>query len=420
MCPILRGEALPLPAQELRELRERLPREYADAVVPGGSGPLFVIRVPHREPDFLRDLEAAADVLPYRDLRGFRGVLLVGDRAHMGVSCDMLRALLEGREQAERDWVKTQRSTLEPWAFHVGRMPSDPQRRLRAVFRVDVESVEDLDEPDFDRLADMLPTVKASSPGQSRPMRAYIVADVDHAALDGGQFFSELERRRRRRIEREEERHRADVNERHDLAIAHLERILEKRGEQRSSEREELRRSIAPPPAPRRTTAAPARPETLPPVDVLPSRPQADAAPSYPVATSASASTPVAPAAPVAPPPPQVDLFEAAARHPESVAILRESLTQAGYKVKEQLVVRGQPIVLAGARLDRYPTRVLVAFFRTLNAEDARELLLTGRGVGAELILGVAEDTGEGVDRVTLATNLKVIHPDAVPDLSFR
>lgn len=413
MSPMLRGEALPLPAKEMASLRADLDREYGDSVVPTTSGPLYIIRVPHGEPDFLRDLEAAVDVLPYRDLRGYRAVLLIGDRAHMGVSIDMLRSLLEARERSQSDWLQRLRGQLAVGDFHLGRVPTDPQRRLRAVFHVEVDSVTQLEEADFNRLAEMLPDVKAAAPGQVRPAFAYLLARDDHVQLDGGPFFTDLERRRRRREERQAHREVSELEERHDLAVAHLDRVLKQRGEtmprsaSRGAPRFESRPAAGHASSPARTRhdrAAPTRPAAISPP--LGSTPERD-----------SLRTPPAPPAPIEPARP--DPFAAMVRHTEPARMLRGALDAAGYKTKERLMVRDAPIAFAAARPDGYPGRVLATFVDHLDAAYAQRLLLVGRSVGAELVLVVADRVDPAAEKTVLATNLKILDPEAVAAVRF-
>ena len=106
-------------------------------------------------------------------------------------------------------------------------------------------------------------------------------------------------------------------------------------------------------------------------------------------------------------------------RHPAAFAALRSALSGAGYRTKERLVVRDLPFALAGARDQGYPAKVLVAFTGRLDGPLARRLLDTGRSVGTELIVAVADAVEPDAEKAVLATNVKIVAPGDVPALRF-
>ncbi|MBW3581874.1 MAG: hypothetical protein KY455_02140 [Euryarchaeota archaeon] len=407
MSPMLRGEALPLPAREVDDLRGSLDRTYGDQRVDTPGGPWLVVRVPRRQPDFMGDTEAAAETIPYRDLRGFRGVILLGDAAMMGVATETFRSLLESREAEERRWVATLRVRLPPWDYAIERRPDDRHRRLAFALRVDTESVEDLGEAPFDDIAARLDEIKRASPRMERPLHAYLIAHTDHVRLDGARFFTELESRHKRNQERKARVERRRLEERRAAALEELERL-------NARTRSPVEEVEVPRAAPDKT---PPPVQTQRPDDIMTELRQRFR-PSDPATgpTAAPKTTP-----PLAPPTPPASpsRFTFAERHPETVGTLRQALDAAGYRVKERMLVRGVPVVLAAVRLEGYPTRVLVTMMERLEADEARRLLKTGRGVGADLVLAVVDEVTKEAEKVALATNLKTVARDAVGALRF-
>lgn len=445
MCPVLRGEASPLPQKELTALRDSLSREWDHRTVTTPSGPLLVMRVPAGRPDLLNHLETATDALPPLDFSGYIGAVMIGDEAHLGVSIDMLHSLVDTRRATEANWLAQHRTKLPAGGFTVQRLPSDPQRRLRAVIRVDVDQVSRLGETEFDELTTLLEPIKAKSPGGCRPAFAYLVAHEDHVRIEGGRFFSELEHRVKRAREREQRARQRKRGDSYETALGHLARIEEQNKRRKAHDPLTPRRRQDPQDpfrAPRRTSRAsrdsrnlrddhssvgrasidrPARPRREPPsYDSRPGhsreesheRARHDRRPSIdPPATSA-------PPVPRGEPPARSDPhFEPVDAHPEQYGHLKTLLGDAGYETRERFVVDGVPLALAAARPEGYPRRVLVAFSSRLEADEARRMLRVARSVGAELALAITPEAAPGVERVTLATNLKVIDPDAVMQL---
>ncbi len=422
MCPVLRGEVPPLPPRELAELRDKLERTWGHTSIPTPSGPLLAVRVPTEEPDLLQDLETATDHLPPLELSGYRGAILVGDRAHLGVSIDMLHSLVDSRREVEAGWLAGHRKRLMSWEFQITRLPSDAERRLRAVIRVAVTRVAEMGEREFDELAEILPRVKAASPGQCRPAFAYLIAHEDHVRIEGGRFFSELERRAQRIQERRNNAAKQKREESYEIARGHIARIEEqnKRSSSRPHERRTSAhryrrepRAVAPEPRPARTEPRSTRHRHEAPASQEVAR--EPRAPSPRHETGPRGPSPQAPA-----PPRRASAdsrFLAAERHAGQVDHLKKLLQEAGYETRHRLVVDEVPLALAAARPEGYPRRVLVSFHQRLGPDEARRILRVTRGAGAELAVVVAEQIEEGVDRVTLATNLKVIAPEAVMGL---
>lgn len=436
MSPMLRGEAVPLPRKELDELRADLARHYGDQVVETGGEPVLVVRVPHRVPDFLRDVEGAAETIPYRDLRGFRAVVLIGDDRDMGVSAEMLRALLEERERTERDWVAGHRVKLRPGTFTVERLPADPQRRLGAVFRVDADSVQDLDESAFDDVAEALPEVKRASPGGVRPAFAFVVAHADHVRLPGARFFTELETKQKVRQREALEAKKRALEEKHEAALAAMRRIEKRRAEATAARAADRAPSVptrspstaSPPLRPSRGTGGRSADDILAEVRAelgkdTPVRPASTTAmppPPADVAPPLSASPqPAAPEPATTAPSTPDPAFDPAYRHPAAMGAIRHALDAAGYKIKDELMVQGVPITFAAARPEGYPSRVLVTFWGRLEPDDARRLIKLGRSIDVELLLAVAEDIPQETERVALATNLKAVPVEAAGHVRF-
>lgn len=376
-----------------------------------------MVRVPTDRPDLLRDLEAATDHLPPLDLAGFRGAILIGDQAHLGVSIDMLHSLVSARQATETGWLAQHRARMGPWNFEIARLPSDPERRLRALIRVEADRVDRLGEGDFDELASLLPQIKKKSPGGCRPAFCYLIAHEDHVRIDGARFFGELERRAERIRQRQELALKRKRESSYEVAIGHIARIEEQKNRRNPPsgpaprpdetrtrgdryQREHTRRHIIEPPPHR----APERPSTRPPV-------QERFTPRERTSREES---------PIGPPLERPGLdprFKAERAHPEELQRIKNLLREAGYETREHLVVDGVPLSLAAARPEGYPRRVLVTFHERLGEDEARRILRTTKGAGAELALAVTAHKQKGVDRVTLATNLKVIAPEAVDSL---
>ncbi len=464
MCPVLRGEASPLPQKELTALRDSLSRDWGHRTITTSSGPLLVMRVPAGKPDLLNHLETATDALPPLDFSEYRGAVMIGDEAHLGVSIDMLHSLVDTRRATEANWLAQHRPQLPAGGFMVQRLPSDPQRRLRAVIRVDVDRVTQLGEADFDELATLLEPIKQESPGQCRPAFAYLVAHEDHVRIEGGRFFSELEQRARRAREREERTRHRKREESYETALGHIARIEERNKRRKTPDPFASSRSDRFDPPLRSTRAArssysarstrsthlpySARSTdttrtTPPPVERAPAdrttrtrhktrreRPSFEVPPAYrdherpaheETRQRTGPRTDLAPRettrAPIEPPAPSDPHFASVDAHPEQYEHLKTLLRDAGYETRERFVVDGVPLALAAARPEGYPRRVLVAFSARLEEDEARRMLRVARSVGAELALAITPDAAAGVERVTLATNLKVIAPDAVMQL---
>lgn len=442
MCPVLRGEASPLPQKELTALRDTLSRDWGHRTLSTPSGPLLVMRVPADRPDLLTHLETATDHLPPLDYSEYRGAVMIGDGAHLGVSIDMLRSLIDTRRASEANWLTQHRRRLSAGTFTIERLPSDPQRRLRAVIRVDADQVSQLAENDFDALATLLEPIKEASPGQCRPAFAYLVAHEDHVRIEGGRFFSELDQRADRLREREERARRRKRESSYETALGHLARIEEQKRRRKAPDPLAQRPRHGPFDAPFRSRSTKERAAMDPPrrtrreetPDLPPGfspgareRLRHDAPPG-PFArrqqrrsslADAMAGPMVDPVAePVAEPPARRDpQFEAVDAHPEQYQHLKTVLLEAGYETRERFVVDGVPLALAAARPQGYPRRVLVAFSSRLEGDEARRMLRVARSVAAELAIAITAHKAPDVDRVTLATNLKVIAPDAVMQL---
>jgi hypothetical protein len=421
MCPVLRGELPPIPSTELAGLRDSLERSFGHNSVSTPSGPLLVVRVPVPQPDLIRDLEAAADHLPPLDLQGYRGAVLIGDQAQLGVSIDMLRSLLSTRMEAEIRWLEQRRSELAPWDFTVARLPSDAHRRLRVILHVDRKQVSGMMEKDFDHLAGLLPQIRSRCPGGCTPAFVYLVAQEDHVRIEGERFFGELEARLERVRRRNDQAERRKREETYQIARGHIARIEERRAQQQ--------RTRGPPAdlLPTRTRADRYRTHTASPLEQTPvgrKKSVEDLGPSQ----GSRTKPPLMPGSPAQRRRDDAGggrsvslsndpLFRGAMRYTQQVDHLRGLLKDAGYETKERLVVDAVPLALAAARPEGYPRRVLATFYDRLGVDDARRILRVARGASAELALIITPETEDGVDRVTLATNLKVIAPEAVAGL---
>lgn len=111
--PMIKDSAPPLPQDRIRELRSSLPADYGHTLVASEGRAVLVIRVPSPAPDFLADIDRAAEVVSEEEVRAARDVLLIGDERLVRVDPIPLRDRVRERTREELPLVGALRATLQ-------------------------------------------------------------------------------------------------------------------------------------------------------------------------------------------------------------------------------------------------------------------------------------------------------------------
>lgn len=470
---IPRTSPVPVPVEELQQIRDRLSPQYGSQVWEGEGHRVLCIRVPREEPDPVNDLETAVEYVVPGDGRGLTHCLLLGDRRIESVYTRPFEDLMDARVAFDRDQCTALRRELDHDAHRVYTAAKDPAGLRRLAVRLPLASVQDLGDPDVERLVEHLgPDLEAERFAGVRSV--YLVADADEVRLDADLFLPDLKRRyqdeaRRRRLLAEAQQRRDETRRTHEEQRRRLLQDLDRRFGVRST-RAPLRRHRSggewearqAPGVPTNAPAAEASPvvgaQSAPTSAPVPGTPAAvHGPPGAPVSATAptpqdpaaslqarvdqvvataspgAEATPGPPASPVSqaatPAPPagtssSVQVQEPAGQEPVVPqepplwTLMRTRLESAGYEVLVDPDVPGHTVHLAAER-EADPQRVVVRFPGRLGLAEAEDMLRSARELGADLVLAVAEAADSEAQRRLVATKGKWLTPREAEDFGF-
>jgi len=110
--PMIKDAAPPVSSEKLRALREVLSPDYGHQLVTDGGLPVLVVRVPSAKPDFLTDVDRAAEVITEEEVRACKDVLLLGTEKMVRVDPIPLRDKIRERAREEAPTAAEMRNQL--------------------------------------------------------------------------------------------------------------------------------------------------------------------------------------------------------------------------------------------------------------------------------------------------------------------
>jgi hypothetical protein len=189
-----RTTPLPIPGPELERMRTTLAPRYGAQVWEQDGSRVLVVRVPRDEPDMVRDVEEAVEVLNPGDVQGLTHALLVGEQRIHGVATQPFADLMAQRVEQDRVEAAAWRPKMAPGTHQVVRLPHDVRRLHRLVLRLRCGRVAELDDKELDGWAGELVPRFAEAP-YSAVRVVHLVAAQDDVRLDADLFIQDLKTR---------------------------------------------------------------------------------------------------------------------------------------------------------------------------------------------------------------------------------
>jgi hypothetical protein len=188
-----RAHPLPLPGSELLRMKEYLAPEYGSEIWTEGEKRILVVRVPHAEPDIVRDIPEAVDYLSPGDVQGLSQALLVGSERVHAVPPQPFADLMGDRVRYDIEQAKSLRSRMTSGHL-LYKAPDDPRKLARLAFRIAKAHVRDLDDADLSRIAEEVgPHLK--EPRYEAARAVYLIADQDDVRIDAELFLEDIKER---------------------------------------------------------------------------------------------------------------------------------------------------------------------------------------------------------------------------------